>query len=205
VGSRPDGCARQGRRSCQNAHLPTASAGEAGRRLGRRTERSRAERELQAVLVKRFKKFFALSSDEKRTFLHALVVIPLAAVGLKLCGLDRVQAVLERRAERARKRHSAPAGDTVRQARDISRLVGIAGRRGIWRPDCLERSLVQSYLLQRKGFCPEMRFGCRREENTLCFHAWLEMDGQVINDGADVVDLYKPFPRPEIDRRSHFD
>jgi len=156
-------------------------------------------------MVKRFKKFFALSVGERRTLLHALVAIPSVAVAMKVWGLDRVQWFLERRAERARRRHPAEVADMVQQARAAAGLVEAAGRGGVWRPDCLERSVVLSYLLQRKGIDTEMRFGCRREEGNLSFHAWLERDGRVINDSDDVADLYTPFPRPTIGRRSRFD
>jgi hypothetical protein len=45
---------------------------------------------------------------------------------------------------------------------------------------CLQRSVVTTWLLRRHGFAAEMVIGCR----PLPFesHAWVEIDGRVIND-----------------------
>lgn len=45
---------------------------------------------------------------------------------------------------------------------------------------CLQRSVVATWLLRRHGFEAEMVIGCR----TLPFesHAWVEVDGRVVND-----------------------
>jgi hypothetical protein len=45
---------------------------------------------------------------------------------------------------------------------------------------CLQRSLVATWLLRRHGFAAEMVIGCR----PLPFesHAWVEIDGRVVND-----------------------
>ncbi len=156
-------------------------------------------------MLKGFKKFFALSGKEKRTLLRALVAIPLVSVGLRVWGLERVEGFLERRVRRARKRFVEKPADAIREARADAGWVRAAGRRGVWRPDCLQRSVVLSYLLQRKGIDTEMRFGCRKEDGVLRFHAWLEYKGQVVNDSGDVGEVYQPFPRPMLSPRSHFD
>ena len=48
------------------------------------------------------------------------------------------------------------------------------------RAACLQRSFVAARLLRRRGFAAEMVIGCR----PLPFesHAWVELDGRVIND-----------------------
>ena len=48
------------------------------------------------------------------------------------------------------------------------------------RAACLQRSFVATRLLRRYGFAAEMVIGCR----PLPFesHAWVEVDGQVVND-----------------------
>ncbi len=53
---------------------------------------------------------------------------------------------------------------------------------------CLQRSAVATCLLRREGFDARMIIGCRK----LPFmgHAWVEIAGQVVNDGAHVKQLY---------------
>ena len=48
------------------------------------------------------------------------------------------------------------------------------------RAACLQRSVVATWLLRRQGIAAEMVIGCR----PLPFesHAWVEVDGQVVND-----------------------
>jgi hypothetical protein len=48
------------------------------------------------------------------------------------------------------------------------------------RAACLQRSVVATWLLRRHGFAAEMVIGCR----PLPFesHAWVEIDGRVVND-----------------------
>ncbi len=53
---------------------------------------------------------------------------------------------------------------------------------------CLQRSAVTACLLRREGVDARMIIGCRK----LPFmgHAWVEVDDQVVNDGAQVKHLY---------------
>jgi hypothetical protein len=48
------------------------------------------------------------------------------------------------------------------------------------RAACLQRSVVATWMLRRHGFAAEMVIGCR----PLPFesHAWVEVDGRVVND-----------------------
>jgi Transglutaminase-like superfamily len=53
----------------------------------------------------------------------------------------------------------------------------------VWYPKdvlCLQRSWVASLLLRRNGFDAQIVIGCRPAP--LTSHAWVEVDGRVIND-----------------------
>jgi hypothetical protein len=41
-----------------------------------------------------------------------------------------------------------------------------------------------------------MRIGVGKEppDEALLFHAWVEVEGQVVNDSTDVADRFAPFP-----------
>lgn len=50
-----------------------------------------------------------------------------------------------------------------------------------WKPVlCLQSAIVTGRLLRRRGFAAEVVIGCRPEP--FFSHAWVEMDGRVVND-----------------------
>ncbi len=54
---------------------------------------------------------------------------------------------------------------------------------------CLQRSAATTCLLRSSGVSAQMIIGCQRLP--FLAHAWVEVDGQVINDKKRVQDLYK--------------
>lgn len=61
------------------------------------------------------------------------------------------------------------------------------------------------WLLRREGVDPELRIGARKESGKFEAHAWVELDGQVLNDGAEVHQHYARFDAPIVaaDAGSH--
>jgi hypothetical protein len=56
-------------------------------------------------------------------------------------------------------------------------------------------------LLRRRGIEADVRIGVRYDtEGAIKAHAWLEWNGEVLNDAADVARHYLPFNRPAFDR-----
>lgn len=116
--------------------------------------------------------------------MKAILMIPVVRVLLRRYGLGRTQALLARWAR--------STGQYVDPRRVIA-PVEIASR-GVWKANCLQRSLVAWWLLRRRGLAPELRIGVTKGlEGALAFHAWLELDGVVINDSPDVLIRYLPF------------
>jgi hypothetical protein len=66
--------------------------------------------------------------------------------------------------------------------------------------NCVARSVVLWSWLRRRGHRPEIWFGARPsvggEQGAIEAHAWVVVDGQVVNDVADIAARYTPFPRP---------
>jgi hypothetical protein len=58
---------------------------------------------------------------------------------------------------------------------------------------CLQRSAVATCLLRRKGVPAEMVIGCRKMP--FHSHAWVEVDGEVVNDKQKVAEFYKILAR----------
>lgn len=80
-------------------------------------------------------------------------------------------------------------------ARRFTRMVAIAGNYGLYKPNCLQRSMVLWAILRRHHIDAALRIGVAppRGDAGLLFHAWLELGGEVINDSAQVTQMYRPF------------
>lgn len=141
----------------------------------------------------RGRKFMRLSGPEKAVFLKAAGLLPLVAVGLRLSGFASVQTKLAQLAGPS-SRFGRPAELAVDVA-TVAALVELAARKGPVRVNCLERSLALWFLLQRRGVAADLRVGVRvaSAAERATFHAWIEHQGQVINDTSDVGYRYQPF------------
>jgi len=123
---------------------------------------------------------------------EALVLLPLVALALRMRGLRWVQSTLGRW-------ESAPfiwtdSDDAAMAARRIAWCVYAAAAYGPWPANCLQRSVVAWWFLQRRSIAGELRIGVRRgSDGLLDFHAWVEHDGEVINDHPDVRQWYATF------------
>lgn len=76
----------------------------------------------------------------------------------------------------------------------LAQMVSKVAKRLPWKPNCLERSFTLAWLLRRRGHAPSLQIGVRRAAGELLFHAWIELDGLVLNDAPDVADQFIPFP-----------
>ena len=127
---------------------------------------------------------------ERRLLCQALVLLPSLALALKVAGFRRLHALLGNWPLRAALQDSSP--DRAR-AQMVARWVDVAGRRGLFQPNCLHRSLALWWLLRRRGLEGELRIGVRKEAQMEA-HAWVEYAGEVLNDAEAVRQDYVPFP-----------
>ena len=79
------------------------------------------------------------------------------------------------------------------RARAICRLVDIAARYGPYRAKCLCRSLVSLKLMRASGLDGELVLGARIEDADFNAHAWVRLDGVVVNDRPDIDSRFQPF------------
>ena len=143
--------------------------------------------------ISNLKKTRELSGAERWLLAQAFLALPLVALGLRCWGFRRLQARLNQGAALAL--HSSALKSGLDQARATARLVQAAARYGLFRPTCLPQSLVLWWLLRRQGLAADLRIGVKPEPNRLEAHAWVEFQGQALNDGADVARRFAPFPR----------
>lgn len=141
-------------------------------------------------LARNLSRYLALSSTERRTFLSAMVLLPLFWIGLRVIGLQRMQTHLQRK--------SLPAGNTLTpdQLTRLGSLINAAARRTLGPANCLTRSLYFWWLLRRRGIDSQLRIGARLARGVLEAHAWVEHAGRPINDRLDVATDFAPFTDP---------
>ena len=137
--------------------------------------------------MRRLRKYLALSLPERAIVLRSLLLLPMAAARLRAQGMARTTAWLGR----LRPRVAHTAGTLSPQ--EVARLVNAAA--SVVRARCLARSLVLSHLLRNRGIPNEIQLGVSKSaDGKLDAHAWVELDGVPLIDGADVSALYAPLP-----------
>jgi len=118
-------------------------------------------------------------------------VLRLAAVGLclKALGFTSTQRWLLGRglAQPDFGRNASEA-----RAADLAWAVSSATRVSHPRPACLTRSLALWSLLRDEGIESRVCFGARQVPAGLLAHAWVEVNGRVLNDDADVAQRFPP-------------
>ena len=134
--------------------------------------------------------FCRLTWQERWLLLQAFVFLPLTAAALHLMNFQRVRLILLRFT-------SVPVdvcGDAaLQQARTTTRLVQAAACRIPFKITCLVRSTTLWWFLRRQGIASEIRIGVNQHDKEFHAHAWVEINGIVINDKADIHQQYGAF------------
>jgi len=116
------------------------------------------------------------------------MLLPLFWIGLRIFGLQRFQAWLNR---------SAVVGRPSPRREELAAMGALVNTAGAYvAGTCLTRSLLLSWLLRRKGVRSELRIGVRLENGGLEAHAWVEHEGRPINDTDDVAERFAAFHEP---------
>ena len=137
----------------------------------------------------RWTRWRQLSPFERRATIAAAGVIPLVAVSLRVFGMNRTIGWVGRGRQRAADQDDAAV------SRALGHAVMRAGRRGIYKGNCLSQSVTLIRLLARHGIVGELRFGARTTGARLEAHAWVECEGRVLNDRADVESQFAVLAR----------
>jgi hypothetical protein len=138
-------------------------------------------------LARHLARFGSLSGAEQRTLLAAALWMPLFWLGLRLLGLPRFQARLQRSAV------TRGAAMSLPDIQALGELVNIAARHTLGPRTCLTRSLLLGWLLRRRGVASDLRIGVRLNQGVLDAHAWVECGGVPVNDQPDVGTQFASF------------
>jgi len=137
-----------------------------------------------------YTKLCSLKPTGRWMLVETAFLLPLTALALHLFGFRRVHSVMNWLAQRSSRKTPQ---DPQRYARRARHLIRYLRRNGPFRGNCLSRSLVLWYLLQRVGVQSELQIGVRREEGQFSAHAWVEFQGRPLNAQEGVRDLYVAF------------
>ena len=130
-----------------------------------------------------------LSRGERRELVRAWAELSAVWLGLRVLPTRRLLEI-SRGPSGTRNGRCCNTADGRRAAR----LVNAAARYSPFPATCLTRSIVLARLLRRRGAAAEIRIGVLREGNSLA-HAWVEVDGEAVNDTPDVAERHAVFDR----------
>jgi len=144
-------------------------------------------------LHSRWRRFRRLSVQEQWLLLESFVLLPLNRAAVRLIGYYHWQALLYAWLPCSYKRCNSylTEPNSGLQPHRIAHIVHAAGREGFLTGACLERALALWWLLRWRHFPAELRIGARRQDGRFEAHAWIELDGVVLNDKDAFV--YAPF------------
>ncbi len=151
---------------------------------------------IQGPLLGKWRRFQNRLPEERLLILQAAVFMPLTSLGLRFLGFRRWKEWVEKWSPPGNppRFRSGEAGQEIAQRR--IRAVRSAELHGLGTPNCLERSLALWWLLRRDGIDAELHIGAAKRDGRFEAHAWVEWDGQVLNDSADVHRHYMRFDAP---------
>ena len=143
-----------------------------------------------------FQRYRALDPNARRLFRSAALLLPMVRVSLRFRGYKKTQQWLQSRLAQQRAAFAGPPSPVSQPDQSLSmtcRMVHSAARYGPIRPTCLEESLALWYLLSEQGIAPQLRIGVRKTDGKFEAHAWVEYQGQTLNQSNEVHKHYAAF------------
>ena len=153
----------------------------------------------------RWRSWRRIDGAARLRLVQAACVLPCVALGVRWFGYNRTRRALARLAS------LAPGGPATGEAPALQPLVAesawavaAAAHHAPFSTTCLQRSLTLWWLLRRQGIDSELRIGVAKAAGEFRAHAWLERDGEVINDDVEVGGRFAAFeslPDADVLRR----
>jgi len=151
-------------------------------------------------MKKQYAQLITLSPEEWGLLLITLLLLPVVALMLWVVGFKRSKSFL-RHFVSIRPDYVTPGKSEKEKIHTIVRIVKIAARYGPYRANCLKQSLVLWWILARRGFLSEIRFGIQKESgDDISAHAWVEYGGINLCDSDAVQQQIMPFNINELEQ-----
>jgi hypothetical protein len=148
--------------------------------------------EVIETMMQTWHRFRRLRAIERWVVLEASAELPVAWLAMRLLGFRICKSVLTQPSVIAEhSRINAPTA--LGMARRIAHLEAVTAANLFFRATCLEQSLVLCWMLRRRGMNPELRIGARKEASRFEAHAWVELNGTVLDAGGAEHLHFAPF------------
>lgn len=110
-------------------------------------------------------------------------------IGLETAAAQATGGAVDRPAVPSARKHSP--GIRSATGHSIGWAVTRAARYGVFRPQCLVRSMAIQRMLRRRGIADgNLHIGVRTQDGEFQAHAWIELDGMVIGDTRQHVSTF---------------
>lgn len=130
-----------------------------------------------------------------RLLAGALYWLVMTDVSLRVLGFERTCERYARAGRQQPQRHLS-ANERATWAGERAVVLARAARITPTRAVCLQQSLVLYRWLRRRGEPCELCIGVRKVGSALAAHAWVEYDGQVLNDAPSAVGEFAVLAAP---------
>jgi len=147
-------------------------------------------------LVEKWRRFHKRPADERALILRAMILLPITEIGLRVLGFRQCKEKIENLLVSNPRSRASQSAIPFETAAKITRAVRSVELHGLGTPNCLERSMVLWWLLRRAGIAGELHIGGRKSGPRFEAHAWVELEGKILNDSADVHQHYARFDAP---------
>lgn len=137
-----------------------------------------------------------LSARDRALAVRAAALQAFVVPAVRVLGFRRVKSAL---AALAPLRKTVPPRPLDR-AREAARVAHGVARRVLPRATCVPRSLVLWALLRRMGIDARIRFGARKAGKGIEAHAWVEVEGEPLAEGARLRSCYSALDGPQARR-----
>jgi hypothetical protein len=131
-----------------------------------------------------------LLPEDRKLLFWSFLLLPAIHVALLVIGYSRLRSAMENIIPLNEDKASVSRSEYVREAQRIARMVSVAARYGLYSATCLRRSLLVWWFLRHEGIVSQICFGVRRMDRQLDAHAWVEVQGIVVNDIVDIYEYY---------------
>ncbi len=139
---------------------------------------------------KRLSQLKTLSAEEWWVLISSMVLLPSIALALHLKGFRWTRSFLQKCIPETKK----PAAETnLATAQSVARMVSVAANHGLYRANCLKRSLATWWLLQRRGIAAELNIGVNKDTEEFKAHAWVGYMDNVLVEADDITERFSTF------------
>lgn len=144
-------------------------------------------------MMERWRGLRKLRGEERYLALEATAALTATWAGLRLLGYRNWKNLLEWFLSPQRLGSDLTDLPLRASARQLAGLQERVARNFIFTVNCLDRSLTLWWRLRRRNYPAELRVGARKEAGRFEAHAWVELDGEALNDEGWAHRHFTPF------------